>query len=604
MTAIRTLLGFMGPYRWAAPVLVALGILGSLSEGLGIGLLIPLLQVLLGDGVGAEGAGPVVDAVQRYAALFPDATRLSVIVATIVGLIAFKAAVLYASVALFAWVNGHVGHRLRSGLFHQLLQVGYVFLARNDPGRLLNTLGTETWRATDAMSALFSLVTNACMVAVFAVLLLLVSWPLTLGVAGGLAAASLLVRLVTWRTRRLGEAAVVANSALADRMVDGLTGMRVIRAFGQEAREQARFEQASDRTRRIFLTLELTSGLVQPLLELLFVPLLLAVLLLAWRAGVALPTLFAFALMLYRLQPHVRSLDQDRVYLESLLGAVTEVASLLDDRDKPHTRSGARPFEGLRAGIVFRGVRFGYDTGGERRAALDEVSFEIRKGRVTAIVGDSGAGKSTLVNLLCRFYDPDDGEILVDGRPLPDLDLAAWRSRIAIAGQDADLVSGTIAENVAYGRPGASHEAIVAAARLADAHGFIESLPEGYRTPVGDRGLRLSGGQRQRIGLARALLRDPDVLILDEATNALDGPSQHAIQEALERLPPERTIVVIAHRLSTIRHADHVAVLSEGRVVEQGRPHDLAAGTGAFARLYAHETAAFRAAARKKAAAE
>ncbi len=596
MTAVRTLLGFMGPYRWAAPVLVVLGILGSLSEGLGIGLLIPLLQVLLGGGATTEGAGPVVDAVQRYAALFPEATRLPVIVATIVGLIAFKVAVFYASAALFAWVNGHVGHRLRRGLFHQLLHVGYVFLARNDPGRLLNTLGTETWRATDALSALFSLITHACMVGVFVVLLLLVSWPLTLGVAGGLALASLVVRLVTWQTRRLGEVAVVANGALADRMVDGLTGMRVIRAFGQEAREQARFDRASDRVRGTFLTMELTSGLVQPLLELLFVPLLLAALLLAWRAGLALPTVFAFALMLYRLQPHMRGLDQARVYLDSLLGAVTAVTSLLDDRDKPYTRSGTRPFEGLRTGIVFRGVRFDYDTGGRRRSALDGVSFEIRKGRVTAIVGDSGAGKSTLVNLLCRFYDPDDGEILVDGRPLHDLDLAAWRGRIGLAGQDADLVSGTIAENIAYGRPGASHEAITAAARLADAHGFIESLPDGYRTRVGDRGLSLSGGQRQRIGLARALLRDPDLLILDEATNALDGPSQRAIQEALERLPPGRTIAVIAHRLSTIRHADHVVVLSEGRVVEQGRPSDLAAGTGAFARLYAHEAAAFRAA--------
>lgn len=591
MTTARMLLRFLRPYPWAPPALVALGILASLSEGLGIGLLVPLLHTLLEGEAPMPGSGPVVDLLQRYAGLFPQAQRLPVIVASILVLIGLKSGIVYASIGLFAWVNGQIGHALRGAVFHQLLSVGYVFLARNDTGRLLNTLGTETWRTTDAMGALFALVIDACTVVVFAVLLVLISWPLAVGAAAGVLAASLIVRLVTWQVRRLGEAAVAANGDLAERMVETIAGMRVVRAFGQEALEQRRFERASDRVRRIFRSIELVSGLVQPLLEILYAPLLLGALLLAWYAGVPLPTLFAFLFLLYRMQPHVRSFDQNRVYLDSLSGAVAEVAGLLSDRDKPYTRSGTVPFHGLERSIVFRDVHFRYAPESGERAALAGVSFEIRKGAVTAIVGDSGAGKSTIVNLLCRFYDPDQGEILVDGRPLGDLDLAAWRRRIGLTGQDCDLISGTIAENVAYGCSDTGQDAVVAAARLAGAHGFIESLPDGYRTRVGDRGLRLSGGQRQRIGLARALVRDPDVLLLDEATNALDGPSQTAIQEALERLPSGRTTIVIAHRLSTIRHADHVVVLSDGRVVEQGRPRDLVSRKGTFARLYAHEAA-------------
>jgi subfamily B ATP-binding cassette protein MsbA len=212
-----------------------------------------------------------------------------------------------------------------------------------------------------------------------------------------------------------------------------------------------------------------------------------------------------------------------------------------------------------------------------------------------ALVGGSGAGKSTLINLLCRLYDPTAGEIRVDGVRLVDLDLASWRRRIAIAGQDADLLAGTIRDNIGYGDPEADDARIAAAAEKANIRDFIESLPQGYDTPVGLRGTQLSGGERQRIALARALLRDPEILILDEATNAVDHISEAEIQRTLERLAGRLTIIVIAHRLSTIRRANRVVVMREGRIVEQGSRGELLKRQGAFSELHELEAEAVRA---------
>jgi subfamily B ATP-binding cassette protein MsbA len=212
---------------------------------------------------------------------------------------------------------------------------------------------------------------------------------------------------------------------------------------------------------------------------------------------------------------------------------------------------------------------------------------------MTAVVGGSGAGKSTLLYLLARLYDPTAGEIRVDGVPLPELDLAAWRSRLAFAGQDLELMGDTVRANIAFGRSGATLDEIVAAARQGDAHGFISELPQGYDTRIGERGLRLSAGQRQRIGLARALVRKPEILILDEATNALDSLSERVIQHALEQLAGNLTMIVVAHRLSTIRLANHVIVLDEGRLVEQGPPDTLLRANRGFAHLWHLQLNAF-----------
>jgi subfamily B ATP-binding cassette protein MsbA len=295
--------------------------------------------------------------------------------------------------------------------------------------------------------------------------------------------------------------------------------------------------------------------------------LFLVVLMTAVFTGVSLPVLAAFLVLMNRVQPHLRLLEQSAASLASAAGPFNEVEWLLKVRDNPPVPRGELAFIGLRNGIEFDKVTFEYGDRGE--PALMDASFELRRGRSTALIGGSGAGKSTVINLICRLLEPVSGTIKVDGQPLSRVKISDWLNAIAIAGQDIDLIDGTIAENISYGRPNTERTKIERAARSAGA-GFVNDLPQGLETLVGPRGLSLSGGERQRIGIARALAREPDILILDEATNAIDHETETGIIKALQNLPESMTIIVISHRPGTLAFCDDAVVLNRGRVVETG----------------------------------
>ncbi|MGB6015315.1 MAG: ATP-binding cassette domain-containing protein, partial [Nodosilinea sp.] len=277
--------------------------------------------------------------------------------------------------------------------------------------------------------------------------------------------------------------------------------------------------------------------------------------------------------------------------LQALAGSIDDVLGFLDPTNKPYIQTGAMSFGGLQDSIHLEAVSFAYP--GQHPPALDRFSLTIAAGKTTALVGPSGAGKSTLIHLICRFYDPTAGMIWADGRALPSLSLADWRNHLAIVSQDVHIFNATVAENIAYGRLEATPEEIVAAARQAHADEFIRQMPQGYDTPVGDRGMRLSGGQRQRLALARAIVRNSDLLILDEATNALDSISEQLIQETLDLFSRDRTVIVIAHRLSTIEQADQIVVLDQGRVAEQGTLSTLLSQNGLFRQMYGLQNPVF-----------
>ncbi|MEA5604523.1 ABC transporter ATP-binding protein [Nostoc sp. UHCC 0252] len=569
----------------AMVAIVILGILSSFVEGLGISLFIPLLQSLIQTNSSVASSNFFVDFLNRIFINISTSNRFVIIALCILGSIIFKSSLAYGNSILSAWLNARIGHRLRSGIFQQYLNLSYSFLENNESGKLMNILASETWRTCQALSTLIGIIISNCTVAIYGILLLLISWQLTLLVSVLMILVSLGIRLVTRHVKHLGEEAVEANSTLAKRMWEGYSGMKVIRAFGREAYEQELFDNASNKVVNTFLKLDIFTGMVQPISEILSTIILMLILVIALLIDRnSLPNLLTFIFILYRLQPRVQQLDGARVNLLALTGAVAEVMSLLDSSDKPYIRSGSIPFKSLKQGIYFESVGFRYNP--NDNLAIQDISICIPKGKTTAIVGPSGAGKSTIIGLICRFYDANFGEIYIDNCPLRELNLTEWRNQIAIVSQDIYMFSTTVLENIAYGRLDATKKEIIAAAKLANAHEFISQLPQGYDTKIGDRGIRLSGGQRQRIALARAIVRNPEILILDEATNALDSIAEHLIQEALNTLSQDRTVIVIAHRLSTIEQADQIVVLDEGQVIEQGNLQQLLEFNGLFAQLY------------------
>jgi ATP-binding cassette, subfamily B, bacterial MsbA len=582
---VRNLLPLLRLHRWAFPAIVVLGLLQSLSEGIGIGLFLPLLDVLVVRGQPRARGQWLADTMEGVFRHVAPEQRLAIIVFCLFAAVLTSALLAYVHGVLFAWLDGNIGHHLRRGIFAQLLAVNFGFIERDRSGRLLNVLASDTWRTSEALKMLVRMMITASTIVVYVALLLLMSWRLTLLVAGALLLISSVVRVVTKGVRECGENATRSNADLGHLMMEGVEGMRVIRAFGREGYEQGRFEQSSARVRHAFLRMHFLEEGVHPIHDLLAGVLLLTIVFATARSGGDVSALLVFAFVLYRLQPRVKDFDASRVRLAALAPSVEEVRSLVDPAGKQYVTSGTTAIQrGLTSGIVFNRVSFSYDKRDD--PALIDASFMIPAGRTTALVGLSGGGKSTIIKLILRFEDPTEGTILLDGHALPEFDLGSWRSQLALVSQDVYLFNATVRENIAYGRLDAGQDEIVDAARKADAHDFIERLPAKYDTVLGPRGVRLSGGQQQRISLARAIIRNPSILILDEATNALDSISEQWIQDTLDKLREHRTVIMIAHRLSTIERADQIIVLDAGRVVEQGTLLDLIKADGLFARLY------------------
>ncbi|WP_287238771.1 ABC transporter ATP-binding protein [Mesorhizobium sp.] len=569
------------------PAVVMLGLVSAALEGFGIGLIIPLLGIIMGQGdqTGMAGFSAVL---QHFGSDLSERERLIVISAAILGSIVLKNVFAFANTLLTTLIYGKASHSIRSALSEQLLRVGYPFFLQQSPGRLLNIISNESWRASDAIQIMLTAIVSASAAIILLAFLLLLSWQMTLLVTLGLVVVQIAHAVLSANLKAPSRSVASRNSDLASQMLHLVHAGRLIRIFGQESREKATFDQASDAVRRAAFVLLTRQGALPPLTEILHAMLFLAVVIGAWFVGVSFPLIVAFVILLYRLQPYMRALQMAWSQLQGLSGSLEEVVWMLDPSDKPEPPRGHRPFQGLAQGIKFDDVTFTYSGKDQRAVVLHSAAFEIRSGRSTALIGRSGAGKTTIVNLLCRFVEPDAGRILVDGSPLDQIDPSQWRRHIALASQDLELVDGTIFENIIYGQDAASTGDAQRAAKLAEAHEFIEHLPQGYQTVVGYRGVNLSAGQRQRIALARALVRDPDILILDEATNAVDGLSEAAIVETLKSRAGRRTTIVISHHHSTISFCDDVVILSGGRVKKQAPFAALA--TLSMDELYQHES--------------
>jgi subfamily B ATP-binding cassette protein MsbA len=580
---LRILLSLLRPYEWFSALVLFLGLLSSTLEGISLTLLIPLLHAFETAGNVSVGGGFFETGLTRIASVIPGRTRLAVVLGAIFTAIFLKSVVAYANVAAFSYLESRVSHRLRSRLVQKLLELPLAQTEADKAGKMYNVLTQETWRTGQALNVLFGATTSLCTALVFIPLLFALSWQLMLASLVFVA----VVPLVAWATSHpvvgLGEKTVTANTDLAHRLWAILTGGRVIHSFGREDFEVRRFDQSSRSVRDLSLRLALSSATNGPVTEILITSLILSLALIARAYQMDFAKLAAFLVIMYRLQPRLRDVMSARISLLGLQGAVRAVAQLIElPVSTPSASLQRATFQNK---ILFENVTFSYPD--QPRPALENISFEIKAGTKVAIVGPSGSGKSTLLDLLLGFRIPQQGRITIDSTPLFKLDSPSWRECVGIVSQDPYIFDETVRFNILYGKHSASEEDLQEVVQLVNATAFIDELPRGYDTIIGERGTRLSGGQRQRLVLARALIRKPALVVLDEATNSLDRITEESIQESLRALSARHTLLVVAHRIASIEWADHIVVLDRGQLIEQGTFGELIAREGLFAKLYA-----------------
>ena len=485
-------------------------------------------------------------------------------------------------------VGQWVAHDLRLRVYDHLHRLSLTFYDHQQTGPLLSTITNDVVTVQNfASSATLGILVDLLTIVMMLGLMFWLNWDFTL-IAIGVTPFLLLfvmrfkkaVKSVTHEVRK-------RQSDIVSVVQQGLESVRVVKAFARQDLEQDRMDAASRAQVDAALKARRVKSLLSPIVAIVVAGCTAVVI---WRGAalilagaMTVGALTVFLAYLNKFFKPVQDLAKMTNSIAQATVSLERIRKILDTDIVIPERADARPLPSCRGEIAFENVAFGYDADAP---ILKGVSFNIAPGQLVGIVGTTGGGKSTVVSLIPRFYDPSNGRVLIDGNDVKDLELASVRSKVGYVLQDTVLFHGTIRENIAYGRPNAKEEDIIAAAKLANAHDFITEMSHGYDTMVGDRGLTLSGGQRQRIGIARAVIRDTPILILDEPTAALDTESERLVIEGLERLMKGRTVITIAHRLSTIRDANKIIVLKDGVVHEQGTHDELLKLNGVYAELH------------------
>ena len=505
-----------------------------------------------------------------------DLFMLKVLPLILLGAYLIKGVARYGQSYLMAAVGERVIARIRRELYSHIQGMSLSFYAQvhsaelmtrvvNDVNRLARLSSTVLVMAVRQMGTVVALLT----------VMFMREWVLALIAVTIFPAVGVLFRTLGRKLYKIGKRSQEKMSELNVVLQEAFTGNKIVKAFGRERLQQERFDGVNDRLMRLALKDHRVDELAEPLMEILGA---IGIMGAIWYGGYRVISgaltpgeFFSFTTAVILLYGPVRQLGRMMNTIQQSISSVERVFDILDTPPTITDRPGAVTFQEFRDRIIFEAVSFRYPESEDD--VLSDITLTVSKGEMVAFVGMSGAGKTTLMDLVPRFHDVKSGRITLDGRDVRDVSVASLRALMGIVTQETFLFADTIAYNIAYGRPGATPAQIEHAARLAQAHDFIAALPEGYETPVGERGVKLSGGQRQRIAIARAFLKDPPVLILDEATSDLDAESEFLVQQALGELMKNRTVLVIAHRLATVKHADRVVVVHDGRLAEVGT-HD------------------------------
>ncbi len=495
----------------------------------------------------------------------------------------------YLQTFLMVTVEQRVIRDIRNSLFSHLNELSLSFFHGQRTGQLISRITNDVMLVRKALVATFAnLFREALLAVLYLALAVWISWRLALITLVVLPPIVLLMAQIGRRLRKRSARLQERMADITSTLEESIAGMRVVKAFGMEDYERERFFRHTLNYFRTSIRLEVLSAMAGPLVEYLG---LIGVVAILWYGGRQVilgsdvsPDWFLVFLgaVLSALQP-LRKVSRANNDLQIGLAAGGRVFDILDTRPSVVEPVDGEVLDGFSGRISFEGVSFSYETGD---IVLRDIDLSVAGGEIVAIVGPSGAGKSTLLDLLARFYDPTSGRVTIDDVDLRDVDLKSLRRLLGVVTQETILFNDTVRNNIAYGLDGAADEEILAAAEAANAHGFISAMPDGYNTEIGERGVMLSGGERQRIAIARAILKNPPILILDEATSSLDTESERLVQEAIEHLLRGRTVLVIAHRLSTVRNADRIVVLDGGAVRETGTHEDLMSLGGLYRYLY------------------
>ncbi len=567
---LRGLAQLLGPYRWRVIAMftsVVIATAAALAPA-------PLAKLAIDDGIKGHDVG-----------------ALNLIVVAFLASAVLYAVATYAQTYLVGWVGQRALQDLRVELFSHLQRLSIGFYSRNRAGviisRMTNDVEALDQLVEDGMATLFQsgLTLLGVIVILFVMdphLALLTFLALPLLFVGGI-----IFRIASADAYRLTREKI---ATITGYLQETLSGIRVVRAFGQERRHIARFEELNEDNRMANMKTVNLNAAYFPAVELLSALVTVEILVIggleAINGQTSTGVVFAFIAALNNFFDPIQQLSQLYTTYQSGMAALDKIFELLDEQPELVDRPGAVTLEQIRGELRFDDVSFRYRDEDGSPWALRDLELTVPPGQTVALVGSTGAGKSTFAKLVARFYDPTEGSITIDGHDLRDVTAHSLRSQMGIVPQEGFLFSGTVRENISFGRPDATDEEIAAAARAVGAAGFIEALEHGYDTQVGERGVQLSAGQRQLVAFARALVADPRILVLDEATSNVDVHTESLIEHGLRRLVAGRTAIVIAHRLSTIRHAGRIVVLEHGQIAEQGTHEELIEAQGRYWELY------------------
>ena len=568
---------------------IILGFLGAIFNGIGVTLIIPLILNLLGlEVVDFERFPPILRSIFQAFEAVPEQFRMPVMMGCVVLAIVLKNISTYSNALTSGVLSRRLSSSLRKKSLRLLLDVDLDYFSAMSLGDVISYVNNEVGRTAAAVSTIIRLVSTGITIVVFLGFLILLSWKLTLLATFLLGIVSLINQFSVRKAKIAGREISRTAAALSRHVIEVLSGIRLVKSVAYEDEEYIKLASLIRQRERATYESQLIMASVGPINEVASIFALITLVMVGRMMFAnqmqAFSSVILAYLLLSRLLPFIGQMNNARTKLANAVPSIEIMEAFLKRDSKPIMHPGNLDFDDVHQEIRFKDVCFRYPNSDNWN--ICNLDLVLPKGKTLALVGASGAGKSTIADLLARFYDPSSGRLEVDGIDLREFDLHQYRHKIGIVSQETFLFNVSVQDNIRYGCPSATDEEVFQAAKQANALAFIQDLPNGFDTLIGNRGVLLSGGQRQRIAIARALLQEPAILILDEATSALDTVSERLVQQALENLSRERTTLVIAHRLSTVQNADQIVALDKGKVVEIGTHKELLQKGGYYAKLH------------------